>query len=91
MSYIKNKRDANEAEIIEFLRRVGCVVVQMTKDAGFDLIVASPRTGTHIVEVKNPAKKWTLTAAEKILREQIGEQYIIIENLEDAAIMENVI
>jgi len=93
MSYVKNKRDANEAEIIEFLHRAGCVTIQMTKDAGFDMVVISPRTGTHIVEIKNPAKKWTLTTAEKTLQFhviQIGGRYNVIETIEQAAILAGV-
>ena len=93
MSYVKNRRDANEADIIEFLRAAGCVVIHMTKDAGFDMVVISPRTGTHIVEVKNPAKKWTLTTAEKALQfqvMQIGGRYNVIETIEQAAILAGV-
>jgi hypothetical protein len=93
MSYKTNKRDSNEAEIIDFLRRAGCITIQMTKDAGFDMVVISPRTGTHIVEVKNPAKKWTLTTAEKALQfqvTQIGGRYNVIENIEQAAILAGV-
>jgi len=84
---IKNNRDANEREIIDFLRAAGCVVWQMDRKDGFDLLVTSRNTGTHIVEVKNPARKWKLTEAEIKKRfeiESVGRTYWIVEDIEDA-------
>jgi hypothetical protein len=85
---IKNNRDKNEREIIEVLRRVGCVVWQMDRKAGFDLLVIAPSDGgVEIVEVKNPARKWTLTEDEKKKKaevESVNGVYWIIEDIEDA-------
>ena len=84
---IKNNRDANERGIIEFLRAAGCIVWQMDRKDGFDLLVTSRQTGTHIVEVKNPARKWKLTEAEIKKRfeiESVGRTYWIIEDITDA-------
>lgn len=78
---IAQKRDANEPQIIEALRGVGCVWISMDKGAGFDGIVISPRNGTHIFEIKNPALKWELTPAEKKRKaevEAVGGVYNIV-------------
>lgn len=83
---IKNNRDANERGLIELLRRIGCVVWQMDRKAGFDLLVISAGD-VNIAEVKNPAKKWKLTDAEQKKKdevESVGGIYWIIENEDDA-------
>jgi Holliday junction resolvase len=82
-----DKRDANEKEIARFLERVGCEVIRQDRHAGFDLLVIAP-AGIYVCEVKNPARAWTLTDAEKEMQariEQIGQKYNIIETVEDAA------
>lgn len=87
MSHRQNNRDKNEAALIELWRACGCMVIQMDRMKGFDLIVICPRTGTHLVEVKNPVQKWTLTDAEKRVQsevESVGGGYNIIETLEQA-------
>ena len=80
------KRDDNEKEIVEYLRGCGARVQFMDKDAGFDLLVTYQ--GIHfVVEVKNPARKWKLTDAEKETQEQMegkGAPYFIIEDIDDA-------
>ena len=81
MTYRQNNRDANEAALIELMVAVGCHVIQMDRHKGFDLLVFCPRTGTHIIEIKNPAHKWTLTTAEKARQfavEAVGGVYNII-------------
>lgn len=60
---MKQRRDANEAEIIDALRAAGAYVIQMDKSAGFDLLVAYDGT-YYVVEVKQPGKQALLTRAE---------------------------
>ena len=84
---IKNNRDANERGIIELLQAAGCVVWQMDRKAGFDLLVISAGD-VEIVEVKNPAKKWKLTDAEQKKKdevESVGGTYWIVTD-EDSAL-----
>lgn len=84
---IAQKRDKNEPEIVEALRRVGCVWIAMDRNAGFDGIVISPRNGTHIYEVKNPAEKWELTPAEKKRKAEVetaGGVYNVVLGVEQA-------
>jgi hypothetical protein len=60
-----DKRDANEKEIIDWLRERGCRVIQMPRGAGYDLQVFAP--GGAIlppVEVKNPRYNWNYETAE---------------------------
>jgi hypothetical protein len=79
------KRDANEREIITVARHAGAHVIQMDKSVGFDLLVIH-RTGTHIVEVKNPERKWKLTQAEEACSrrvERVGQTYNVVEIAED--------
>jgi hypothetical protein len=82
-----NRRDNNEALIIAFWRRVGCIWIPMVPGQGFDgLLIA--RSGTYLVEIKNPETSWSLTPAELELSrrvESIGGEYHIIETLEGAA------
>ena len=81
-----NRRDQNEPPIVEVLRRLGCVVIQMQPGAGFDLLVIA-RNGVHLVEVKNPAYAFELTHYESLLKinvEAIGGEYHVIQSLEDA-------
>ena len=83
------KRDDNEKEIVEYLRAAGARVQFMCKDEGFDLLVTYQ--GVHfVVEVKNPARKWVLTEAEKKTLEEIeyaGGVYYILEDIDDAKFM----
>lgn len=75
-----NKRDVNEPGLIALWRGAGCVVKQMDKDAGFDLLVIAPN-GVHIVEVKNPVYHWKLTEAEQVTRAEVmalGQAYNVI-------------
>ena len=84
------KRDSNEPEIIQALRRVNCVWIPMDRTAGFDAIVISPRTGTHIFEIKDPAKRWKLTPAEEKRKsevEAVGGLYCIVLSAEQALII----
>jgi hypothetical protein len=83
---IKNNRDTNEREIIDLLRKIGCVVWQMDRTAGFDLLVISAGD-VEIVEIKNPAHKWKLTEAEakkKAEVESVGGVYWIVTDEDDA-------
>lgn len=87
MSYTKNKRDENEARLMEVWAKIGCLYIQMDKDAGFDGVLISPHTGVHIVEVKNPSRKWILTDAEKKVKAEVEARegnYNIIESIDDA-------
>jgi hypothetical protein len=62
----------------------------MDRHKGFDLLVLCPRTGTHIIEVKNPTHKWRLTPAEqlrKISIEHVGGVYNIITNEEQLRLL----
>lgn len=84
------KRDANEHPIVRALRAVGCIWIPMDKTAGFDAIVISPRTGTHIFEIKDPEKRWKLTAAEEKRKtevEAVGGLYCIVLTVEQALII----
>lgn len=87
MTYRQNNRDKNEAALIELWRACGCFVSQMDRMKGYDLVIVCPRTGVHIVEIKNPAYKWTLTDDEKKIKAEVeaaGGRYNIIETDEQA-------
>ena len=80
------KRDDNEKEIVEYLRAAGARVQFMCKDEGFDLLVTY-QGYHHVVEVKNPTRKWVLTDAEEKTLEEMehaGGMYWIIEDITDA-------
>lgn len=78
------RRDANEAEIIEALRRAGVWVRQMHSSAGFDLLCAW-NGEIHVVEVKQHGGK--LTADELKVYEAfhlIGCAYYVVHNADEA-------
>lgn len=82
-----DKRDANEKELVKVWRQLHCAWIQMDRNAGFDGILISPFTGIHIVEVKNPDRKWKLTEAEKETKQEVearGAIYNIIETVDQA-------
>lgn len=82
-----DKRDANEKELVQVWRQVHCMWVPMDRNAGFDGVLISPFTGVHIVEVKNPARKWSLTDAEKETKAEVearGCIYNIVQTVDDA-------
>ena len=81
-----HKVDANQAEIVDALRRVGAVVIPMAPEVGFDLLVAY-NANVYIVEVKQPGLQDDLTAREKRRRDELmmaGVQYCIVTSAEDA-------
>jgi hypothetical protein len=83
-----NRRDANEAEIVEFWRRMGCVWIPMKPGQGFDGLLIDRRGIIRIVEIKNFALGWSITPAEEKLSNEIearGAKYYIVESLKAAA------
>jgi hypothetical protein len=79
-----NRRDDNEQELLDFWRLCGCHWVQMLPGQGFDLLLFH-RSAVYLVEIKNPARKWVLTPDEVKMQELAGDNYHIVENLEQAA------
>lgn len=81
-----NRRDDNEAALVQFWRALGCEWIEMSRHAGFDGVLVA-LNGVHIVEVKNPARRWALTDAEQKRRaavERAGGRYNVIETNADA-------
>jgi len=82
--------DANQPEIVQALRNIGCVViiVSQLKNA-FDILVAY-RGKLHVMEIKDGSK----TASQKQLTlgeisckkalENVGVQYNVVESVSDA-------
>lgn len=82
-----DKRDANEKDLVTVWRRMHCHWIPMDRNAGFDGVLISPHTGVHIVEVKNPERKWSLTEAEEKVKAEVlarGARYNIVETIDDA-------
>lgn len=79
-----DRRDGNERAIIDALRRSGAWVRQMSREAGFDLLVIH-HGKVFLMEVKQVDGR--LTANERITKsdvEQAGAEYLIIRSAEDA-------
>lgn len=90
MNISKNKRDANEAELVGLWRRLGCIWIPQPRENGFDGLLL--RNGEMwIVEIKSgllPPSKRQLTANERAMRERAESadlEYHVIENLKQAA------
>ena len=81
-----NRRDANEADILDLWRALGCHVIPQPRQNGFDLVLVA-RNGVHVVEIKNPARRWELTDAERARKAKIeaaGGVYHIITTHDEA-------
>lgn len=82
--YNAQRRDGNESEIVEALRRVGADVIFMDKSAGFDLLVLWGGM-IYALEVKQPGEK--LTKREADLRARFDRHdapYLIVHNADEA-------
>jgi hypothetical protein len=85
MTYSRNRRDANEAELVAFWKQLGAVWVPGLP--GCDGILLY-RGKLHLVEVKMPKEREHLTQAERDLREKAagqGIEYAVICTLDEAA------
>jgi hypothetical protein len=76
------KRDTNERDIVEYLRRSGCTVDRISGTGVPDLLV-----GYHglniLIEVKMPGKK--LRPAQEIWHNGWRGQKAVVETIDDAA------
>jgi len=75
------RKDLNESAIVETAEHLGASCIKMEGSAGFDRLVICPR-GVFVVEIKNPAEAWRLTANELKTRANIeaaGGAYYIVE------------
>ena len=83
--YSRQRRDANESEIVEALRRAGVYVNIMPTGAGFDLLCAWAGM-VKIVEVKVPGTN-TLTDAERKLHDALkfnDVRYHVVHSADEA-------
>lgn len=86
-----SKVDANQGEVVDYLRKRGAVVdiVSMVPNLGYDLVVGF-MGATAIVEVKDgekePARR-ALTESEQAAARRWGSRYYVVENLNDCSAM----
>lgn len=86
MTHYKNRRDNNEARLVELWERSGCIWIPQDRHKGFDGVLLAPN-GNHIIEIKNPDENWKLTPAEEKRKAQLeaaGYVYNIIQTDNDA-------
>lgn len=82
------RRDINEPEIVDALRRVGAYVQQMDKSAGFDLLVAF-RGGLYAIEVKSTGgKKKSREQLERMLTEN---EYLTMQLLQAVGVKYHIV
>ncbi len=82
-----DKRDLNEAELVQALRVMGCHVWKLGREV-CDLLVLCPDGRTELAEVKNPARSWELTENEDATRRVLlahGRKLWILQTAEDCA------
>jgi len=88
-----DRRDINERKIVEYWRALGNEWIPAKPGQGYDGLLIT-RLDVHIVEIKNPQRKWKLTDCEKRTKEiveRLGQKYNIVETMEDAEYMAGVI
>lgn len=81
------KTDANQAEIVEALRKVGCCVEDMSSYGGGvpDLLVWSPfRKATLLFEVKNPKAKGKLNKLQQEWHTKWRGQVCVVMSVDEA-------
>ena len=82
-----NRRDANEAEIVAALEKMGCLVKRMDKPV--DLLVQFPGSGRQVIcEVKTPKGKLTEDQQEMLEK---GWHVWVLRDVQDAVNMMNVV
>lgn len=87
------KVDANHAEIVEALRRIGCSVASLAMvGAGYpDLLVAVDRSRTLLLEVKDgkkrPSARKLTPDEERFFQEWSGEVYVVTSVEEAVAVV----
>ena len=75
------KRDSNEAEIVQALEAIGATVIRLDV---FDLLVGY-RSKTHMMEIKNPAGMNKLTQSQiDIIDTWKGSPLHIVRDVETA-------
>ena len=82
------RKDANHTEIVDFFRKAGAVVddVSALADLGYDIIV-NFRSTVVLVEVKDgdkPPSARQLTDSEKAARAKHGNRFALVESIEQA-------
>jgi hypothetical protein len=85
-----NRRDDNEAAIVEYWREQGCLWIPQGREAGFDGVLIIPDGRICLVEIKNCRQYWKMTDAELGRRGELlirGVILHIITNLEDAKVL----
>ena len=88
-----DRRDNNEAEYVEMWKALGYEWIPMKPGQGFDGLLITP-LDIYVVEVKNGQRKWKLTACERRTKEAIerlGQEYHIVDCLEDAKYLAGVV
>lgn len=76
------KRDSNEKQIVEALRKCGLLVHHVSAKGFCDLVVRSPKFGIVLLEVKSSAKA-KLTPAQ-VEHRQDGWPVVIVRSEADA-------
>jgi hypothetical protein len=82
-----DKRDLNEAELLQALRVMGCHVWKLGREI-CDLLVLCPDGRMELAEVKNPERSWHLTDNEEATRRLLlskGRTLWILQTAEDCA------
>jgi hypothetical protein len=87
--WLKNKRDKNEPAIVARIRQLGGEWFACSRHEGHDGWVLYHREW-YCCEIKNPAEKWTFTAAEARMCtrvQQNGGLYFVLQAPEDVDYM----
>lgn len=86
VTYHRSKRDGNHAGIVQALRAAGCSVADCSAvGAGFpDLVVATPRGRTLLVEVKDPKGRNRVEASQAEFRKAWKGEIVVVRSPQEA-------
>lgn len=79
------RADANQAEIVDTLRRLGASVVHLhTVGGGCPDLAVAIRGQTHLVEIKDGRKRWKLTPDQEGFHASWNATIVILDSQDNA-------
>ena len=81
---MSHRADLNQETIVKTLRQFGCTVAILSQvGGGVPDLLCGFCGKNYLIEVKNPDKKWKLTAQQEIFHEYWKGKIYVVESVND--------